>query len=281
MRGAERPAKVKWTRPFLAPLKPLTDEAAMQTFADIAEDSHDERSVKDLLQYTGNLPLAVNLIAGIASYEGCENTLNRWKAESTRLLSDGYDKRSSLDISIMLSFTSSRMTPEAQQLLSLLSILPDGLLDADLVQSLLPIQNILAAKATLIRTSLAYIGLDKRLKVLVPIREHVSSIYPPTVALKFAIRQHFHKVLEIWGNIHILRTEDMVSQISANLGNLNALLLDAMSSDCPDEIPTLKSIIHLLDFYRQVARPVPISSLCSAIECCLSRTISCMAAFLS
>ncbi|KAJ7466330.1 hypothetical protein FB451DRAFT_1137906 [Mycena latifolia] len=32
MRGAERPAKFQWTRPFLAPLKPLSDVAARDTF---------------------------------------------------------------------------------------------------------------------------------------------------------------------------------------------------------------------------------------------------------
>ncbi|KAJ7099789.1 hypothetical protein C8R44DRAFT_988610, partial [Mycena epipterygia] len=40
MRGAERPARVRWTRPFLPPLKPLSDSAARQTFFDIAEDTH-------------------------------------------------------------------------------------------------------------------------------------------------------------------------------------------------------------------------------------------------
>ncbi|KAJ7234277.1 hypothetical protein C8J57DRAFT_1249419 [Mycena rebaudengoi] len=43
----------------------------------------------------------------------------------------------------MLSYTSSRMTPGAQELLSILSLLPDGLADADLVQAKLPIPDIL------------------------------------------------------------------------------------------------------------------------------------------
>jgi hypothetical protein len=85
------------------------------------------------LELTGNLPLAVSLIASVAGAEGCDSALARWRFESTRMLSDGYDKRSSLDISIMLSFTSSRMTPGAQDLLSILSMLPDGFTDADLL----------------------------------------------------------------------------------------------------------------------------------------------------
>ncbi|KAJ7894896.1 hypothetical protein B0H14DRAFT_3640674, partial [Mycena olivaceomarginata] len=39
MRGAERPAKVQWTRPFLLPLKPLDQKAAHLTFIDITDDN--------------------------------------------------------------------------------------------------------------------------------------------------------------------------------------------------------------------------------------------------
>jgi hypothetical protein len=39
------------------------------------------------------------------------------------------------------------MTSGAQELLSILSLLPDGLADADLVQAKLPIPDILACKA--------------------------------------------------------------------------------------------------------------------------------------
>lgn len=155
MRGAERPAKVKWSRPFLLPLTPLSSLAAKQTFIEIADDGHDERSVEELLELTGNLPLAINLIAGVDASDGCEAALSRWHTESTRLLSNGCDQKSSLDISIMLSFSCDRMTPDAQQLLSILSMLPDGLSEADLIQSRLPIEHILLCKATLLRTALA------------------------------------------------------------------------------------------------------------------------------
>ncbi|KAJ7245292.1 P-loop containing nucleoside triphosphate hydrolase protein, partial [Mycena rebaudengoi] len=198
LRGAERPSKVKWTRPFLAPLEPLSNVAAWQTFIEVADDGHDDASIKELLELTGNLPLAVNLVASVASSEGCAQALSRWKLESTRMLSDGYDQRSSLDISIMLSYTSSRMTPGAQELLSMLSMLPDGLADANLVQAKLPIPDILACKATLIQTALAFVGQDQHLKVLVPIREHILSIHPPADALKLKLREHFHQILDLW-----------------------------------------------------------------------------------
>ncbi|KAJ7234820.1 hypothetical protein C8J57DRAFT_1574526, partial [Mycena rebaudengoi] len=216
LRGAERPSKVKWTRPFLVPLEPFPNVAAQQTFIDVADDSHDDASIKALLELTGDLPLAVSLIASVAGSEGCSQALSRWKLESTRMLSDGCDQRSSLDVSIMLSYTSSRMTAGAQQLLSVLSMLPDRLADADLVRAKLPIPDILACKATLIQTALAFVGQDQHLKVLVPIREHILHTHPPENALKLKLRAYFHQILDLWNQFKNLNVADIHPQIARN-----------------------------------------------------------------
>ncbi|KAJ7925763.1 P-loop containing nucleoside triphosphate hydrolase protein, partial [Mycena leptocephala] len=175
MRGAERPAKVRWTHPFLPPLQPLEQEAARQTFITIADDRHTPGEVDKVLSLTDNMPLAINLLAHLADSEGCSIVLSRWEAEKTSLISNGHDKRSNLDLSISLSLSSPRLDsfPHSQDLLSLLSMLPDGLSDVELRQSKLPIDNILGCKAALIQTSLAFSDGDKRLKALVPIREYM------------------------------------------------------------------------------------------------------------
>ncbi|KAF8140981.1 hypothetical protein K438DRAFT_1785169 [Mycena galopus ATCC 62051] len=136
MRGAERPAKVCWTRPFLLPLNPLTQDAARQTFIDIADDVYDLTQVDEVLLLTGNMPLAIDLIAHLVDSEGCFNVLSRWEAERTSLISEGSDKRSNLDLSICLSLASPRLASlhHAQALLGILSILPDGFSAAELLQ---------------------------------------------------------------------------------------------------------------------------------------------------
>ncbi|KAJ7931063.1 P-loop containing nucleoside triphosphate hydrolase protein [Mycena leptocephala] len=134
MRGAERPAKVRWTHPFLPPLNPLSSPAARQTFVDIADESHDCRDIDEILSFTDNMPLAVNLMAHLVDYEGCSNVLTRWKTEKTALLSNGYDRISSLDASIEISLSSPRISPGAKELLTLLSILPDGLSEIEICQ---------------------------------------------------------------------------------------------------------------------------------------------------
>ncbi|KAJ7241461.1 P-loop containing nucleoside triphosphate hydrolase protein, partial [Mycena rebaudengoi] len=252
LRGAERPSKVKWTRPFLAPLEPFSNVAAWQTFIEVADEGHDDASIKELLELTGNLPLAVSLIASVADSEGCAKALSRWKLENTKMLSEGYDQRSSLDISIMLSYTSSRMTPGAQELLSILSMLPDGLSDADLVQAKLPIPDILACKATLIQTALAFVGQDQHLKVLVPIREHIFCMHPPKNALKLRLREHFHQILDLWNQFKNLNVGDILPQISQNLGNFNTVLRDGLEPEGPDIVQNLRSILFLNHFYDRV-----------------------------
>ncbi|KAJ7448930.1 P-loop containing nucleoside triphosphate hydrolase protein, partial [Mycena latifolia] len=197
MRGAERPAKVRWTHPLLLPLSPLSNDAARQTFSDTTDNDDDNYEITQLLQLTDNMPLAVNLLAHLVDYEGCSSVLHRWKIEKTSMLSEGDTKSSSLDSSIALSLSSPRMTSGAKSLLSLLSILPDGLSNVELLQSSLPIPDILTCKAVLLQTSLAYIN-SIRLKVLVPIREHVQQIHPPSPSLVHPLRQHFHSILDLY-----------------------------------------------------------------------------------
>src|SRR4051794_37717862 len=100
MRGAERPAKVQWTHPFLLPLQPLSAEAAQQTFMEITDNVYRKEEVEKILQFTDNMPLAVDLMAHLSDYEGLTNILARWDIERTALLSVGYDRKSNLDASI-------------------------------------------------------------------------------------------------------------------------------------------------------------------------------------
>ncbi|KAJ7122077.1 hypothetical protein C8R44DRAFT_852876 [Mycena epipterygia] len=255
MRGAERPEKVHWTRPFLIPLNPLTYEAACQTFIDIADDFHNKQDVDHLLRLTDNLPLAVDLVAHLVDYEGCAAVLARWKTEKTSMLSSGYDRMSSLDASITVSLSSPRITslPGSKELLSLLSILPDGLSDIILLQSNLPIKDILACKTALLRTSLAYVDDKGRLKVLVPIREHVHSLSSPSWTLVRPLQKYFSIILEFcynyYGHLSDVRP---VAQITSNLANIENILLQGFTNDIDnvDLSETVLSSIQLNEFAR-------------------------------
>ncbi|KAJ7865415.1 P-loop containing nucleoside triphosphate hydrolase protein, partial [Mycena leptocephala] len=225
MRGAERPAKVAWTHPFLPTLKPLEQDAAQQTFIDIADNTHDSNEVDKVLSLTDNMPLAINLVAHLVDSEGCSHVLSCWEEEKTSLISDGYDRTSNLDLSISLSLSSPRLNPHSKDLLSL----PDGLSDVELVQSRLPIDNILGCKAALICTSLAYSNEHKRLKVLVPIREYMQKVQPPGGHLIRPLLKHFQELLEFYmayrGNQSSYST---VVRVLANYSNIQNVIQNGL-----------------------------------------------------
>ncbi|KAJ7034565.1 P-loop containing nucleoside triphosphate hydrolase protein [Mycena alexandri] len=257
MRGAERPAKVAWTRPFLSSLRPLKQDAARQTFIDIVKDCHSPEDVDKVLSLTDNLPLAIDLIAHLVDLEGCSNVLAWWETDKTCLISEGYDKRSNLDLSISLSLSSPRIksVPHSDELLSLLSILPDGLSDVELLQSKLPIENILGCKAALIRTALAYNDEQKRLKALVPIREYMYKIQPPSDYLIRPLLKHFHALLEL--HREFLGTpvsSATVVQISSNLTNIKNVLRNGLRQDHLDLKDSILCTLFLNVFSRTTGR---------------------------
>ncbi|KAJ7460651.1 P-loop containing nucleoside triphosphate hydrolase protein [Mycena latifolia] len=256
MRGAERPGKVRWTRPFLAPLNPLPSFASRQTFLEIADGplAEEEADLAQLIDLTGNLPLAISLMASVASFEGYSTALSRWKSENTALLSDGYDKRSSLEKSIVMSLTSPRMaaSPHAQDLLSLLSLLPDGISDEDLFTS--NGSSTALAKSTLLRTSLVFIDHDKRLKVLSPIREYIGRVHPPSQLLVRPLRKHFRQLLLLWDRHKQLSSGHLVSRLNSNLGNIHNVFLHGLG-DLPLELREIgRGILTLETFSTSLAK---------------------------
>ncbi|KAJ7716678.1 P-loop containing nucleoside triphosphate hydrolase protein, partial [Mycena olivaceomarginata] len=202
LRGAERPYGVRWNRPFVPPLRPLSPTASRQTFIDIADTPSpgDEAHLDEILELTGHLPLAISLMANVIASEGYSEALSRWRYENTGLLSEGYGKDSNLEKSIIISLKSPRMTsqPTALKLLGILSILPDGCRDREILSPPIPMSSVLDAKSVLLRTSLAYIDFDGRIKTLSPIREFIRRAYPPDKGLIEPVGAHWHKCLALW-----------------------------------------------------------------------------------
>ncbi|KAK7014224.1 AAA domain-containing protein [Favolaschia claudopus] len=247
MRGQERPSNIRWTRPFLPVLKPLSDAAAYETFMDIADAEGDEDAplISELLALAENLPLAVTLLGSIAALDGCDSVLERWKTESVTLLSDGYDKATNLETSLRLSLSSPRMasSPGALELLSLLSLLPDGISDVDLLNISTPISNLPRHKTTLLRTSLAY-NDGGRLRVLAPLRELIRKLHPATYESIQAVRLHWATLLELW-RTYEMPSGDLVQRLAGNAGNFNNLLQYTLSLEAFDLAEVVHDIFHL------------------------------------
>jgi hypothetical protein len=255
MRGAERPAKVAWTHPFLPLLKPLEQAAARQTFIDIADNTHDSEEVDKVLSLTDNMPLAISLIAHLVDSESCSHVLSCWEEEKTSLISYGYDSTSNLDLSISLSLSSPRLNPHSKDLLSLLSMLPDGLSDVELVQSKFPIDNILGCRAALIGTALAYSDENKRLKVLVPIREYMKKIQPPGDHLIRPLHKHFQELLEFFIKyIGTQSSSSTVARVSSNYSNIQNVLQNGLQEGHPDLVNSIYCTCYLNNLSQHIGQ---------------------------
>ncbi|EJD47546.1 hypothetical protein AURDEDRAFT_163416 [Auricularia subglabra TFB-10046 SS5] len=182
LRGAERPRSVRWTRPLMQTLSPLSNSAALQVFASIANTpDRDSRTVQDLLSCLDGVPLAIILMANLAQVETVDALRRQWHQVKTAMLlrGDGQQRLTCLDISIQLSLQSPRMqaVPGGKRLLSLLSLLPYGAAEGD--TRMWSLTDPLGAVAALLRTSLA-IRRGERLFVLAPIRAFMTTNYPPS-----------------------------------------------------------------------------------------------------
>ncbi|KAJ7749480.1 hypothetical protein B0H16DRAFT_874600 [Mycena metata] len=257
MRGVERPSKVQWTRPFLPPLEPLAQEAARNVFIDIAEDRHSMAEIDQVLQLADNMPLSINLLAHAVDVEGCSSILARWQREHTSVISEGYDRRSNLELSISLSLASPRITstPHAQELLSLLSILPDGLSDVELKQSNFAIQDILGCKRALVRTALAYTDDHQRLKALVTIREYMIKFLPPTHRIIRPLFKHFQDLLQVYRAEGGKQSATLyVGRLTSNYTNILHIIQNGLYPGHPDLADSISCASHFIRFNANIGK---------------------------
>ncbi|KAK7007636.1 ATPase-AAA-core domain-containing protein, partial [Favolaschia claudopus] len=254
MRGAERPGKVCWTHPFLSPLQPLSQMAALQTFMDITDNSYCTEDIAQVLQFTDYMPLAVDLMANLVDYEGLSAISYRWEEEHTSALAMGYDRKSNLDVSISLSLSSPRVTAQSKELLGLLSILPNGLSDIELVQSKLAITRVLECKSILLATSLAYQDNKQRLRSLVPVREYIQQYLPPSESMMQCLQAYFYAISQMYHNYNDKQLHSVINQITCNLANLQEILQRGLTSHSSDMKDAIYCVFHLNSFYRITSR---------------------------
>ncbi|KAJ7713749.1 hypothetical protein B0H16DRAFT_1435811 [Mycena metata] len=265
MRGAERPSKVQWTRPFLPSLEPLAQEAARKVFIAIAEDRHPMEEIDQVLSLTDNMPLSINLLAHAVDAEGTTAILSRWQREHTSVISEGYDQRSNLESSILLSLESPRImsTPHSQELLSLLSILPDGLSDAELKQSNFAIQDILNCKRALLRTALAYVDDHKRLKALVPIREYMAKFRPPTDKMIGPLFKHFQELLQVYlADTGKQSSALYVERLTSNHTNILNIIQNGLYPGHPALADSISCTSHFIGFSANIGKDtIPLANI--------------------
>lgn len=275
LRGLERPRGVAWTKPFLPPLTALDHNSSRKIFVDITDYDHPDSptdgcqdDLDDLLDLCGDLPLAITLMAHLAEFESVQTLLRRWKRESTSMLdSEGDDRRSNLDMSVMLSLSSPRLnsTPEARELLSILALLPDGVLEDDLDLIAPRIRQLAKCSAALRRTALAYQDESGRLKLLAPVRSFIEDNHPPEDRHLAALESYIWDLVKQTKGIEEGRSREVIRRVAPHINNIESIIERALDEDS-DPRQAVKATIDLALFhmYTSCGRP---RSLERALNC--------------
>ncbi|KLO17087.1 TPR-like protein [Schizopora paradoxa] len=267
LRGLERPRGVAWTKPFLPPLTALDHEASRKIFVDITDydypDSPPDGCQDDLdalLDLCGDLPLAVTLMAHLAEVESVQKLLRRWREESTSMLeSEGDDRRSNLDMSVMLSLESPRLdsAPDARDLLSILALLPDGVFEDDLDLVAPRIRQAAKCSATLRRTALAYEDENGRLKLLAPIRSFIVNNQSPGPLHLAALESYIWSLVKQTRGIEEGRSREVIPRVASQINNIESIIERTLDDDSSDPRPAVKATVDLAQFhmYTSCGRP--------------------------
>ncbi|EJD43322.1 hypothetical protein AURDEDRAFT_167738 [Auricularia subglabra TFB-10046 SS5] len=256
MRGAERPLNVQWARPFLAPLAPLSADAAAQVFLSLAESSGTSDTLAQLLSYVENVPLGVVLMANLAQSEPLNTLVLRWNSEKTRMLASGAGETrlTSLDVSISLSIRCPRMTevPAALSLLRQLAMLPAGAAEADL--SLWNGQDS-RALATLLRVSLATRMPGQRTYVLAPIRSFVLQRMPASGEEVAVLKSYyFDLAATVQRDSQFPSQPEDIDLVVHEISNIEALIDHSLTE--PDSpVPALQATAHLCRLHIDTGIP--------------------------
>ncbi|KAJ7046593.1 hypothetical protein C8F04DRAFT_1061030 [Mycena alexandri] len=244
MRGSERPAGVQWTRPFLPQLGPLDAVSARKAFLALSDCLEDDPWIDQLLTAIDCVPLAIALMANLAETDSTETLLTRWRDEQSALLHRTPDRRSSLDISIGISLNSPRMkaVPEAFTLLSLISLLPDGVDNTQLGVIFPSIGKSRRALSALWQTSLAYNDGNNRTRVLSPIRAHMMLYHQSDTAHRVSVLTYYMGLAGLSSDLGGPHGEGIIKRLTPEIGNLQSIV--TLSLDSTEESPSIQPLLR-------------------------------------
>ncbi|KAJ7738492.1 hypothetical protein DFH07DRAFT_82876 [Mycena maculata] len=247
MRGSERPAGVQWSRPFLPQLGPLDVPSARKAFLALSDCLEDDPWIDPLLSAIDCVPLAIALMANLAETDSTETLLQRWREEQSALLHRTPDRRSSLDISIRISLDSPRMkaVPEALTLLSLISLLPDGVDNTQLGVIFPSIAKSRRALSTLWQTSLAYNDGHNRTRVLSPIRAHMMLYHQSDTAHRVSVLTYYMGLAALSSDLGGPHGQVIVQRLTPEIMNMHSVVNFTLGLG-PHSTPTTSSLVSSL-----------------------------------
>jgi len=224
---------VQWSNAKSAVLEPFSLEAALRTFEDKAGSRltrTDEEDAKRLLNAVDRMPLAVSLLGQLARRgSSVSHLIQRWNHEhNALLLVHGSGRNNNVATSIELSISvlcAADKSGESLNLLSMCSMLPDGLYP-EVFELLRPMfEHIDRARDNICAYALASLSVDKVLRTLSPVRHLVLQRHPPQQIHHDALCSIYFGIAD---RLPLVMDEDFKGLSAAaapEMGNLSSLLL--------------------------------------------------------
>lgn len=223
VRGAKRPSGI----PFREAIRvaPLDNVASAELFCSIAGASRkSDTALSALLELTSGVPLAITLLAPVASGSELRDVVGEWLTEKASLLwreGSAAERLPTWSVALELSIGSTRMTPPAKRLAALLAVLPDGIVETDL-EIVFPGGS--GAMALLIELGLAQLEL-RRYGLFAPIREYLAETHPPGAADLERAMEHYGELGRTLG-LKVGRSggAEAVERLGPETANLDAMV---------------------------------------------------------
>jgi len=252
-RGTELPQSMRCSNADTAVLESFSLEAALETFQDgtgclLSRD--DEPDAKLLLNAVDRMLLAVSLLGRLARRgNSVSQLLVRWNSEHTSLLrTHGKGRENNVEMSIKVSIEKlceADDSQEALHLLSLCSMLPEGL-HPEVFDALRPcFASIDRARESLSSYALASLGVDRVLRTLSPVRHFVLQHHPPPPQHRNSLYSIYFTMVQslpVEMNEHF---KDLAAAAAPEMNNISSLLLTLV--DQPSQQIT-DAVVQLTQF---------------------------------
>ncbi len=228
IRSGVRPGGPAWREAIC--VEPLPIEEARRVFLDVAGERHRSDEYLDrLLAVMDGLPLAIHLLAHTAEAQPTLELLwRRWDQERFDILHRPGDQTrdTNVEVSIALSLKRPDLDASSRRLLSLISLVPDGLLEQTL-SDILP-GNMLRAAATLRDAGFVAPG-SPRLRLLAPVREVLLRRLPATEEDRDFLKGHYIALAGVGDEIGLASGAKTIQHLMPELRNFEALMTDLLA----------------------------------------------------
>lgn len=235
-------------------LAPLNDSAARDAFCAIAGESRrKDASLGFLLTELAGVPLAITLLAHATGDGPLDGAVRGWNKKQNELLMrpDGPERPSAVEIALEVIHASPRLTDESKSLLSLLALLPNGLLAEDLA-TILPGSGAAAAQ------TLKSLGLALEAGTRLRLRRAVRESAPPQAGQGEVLRaeQFFGSLALSHGpKIGWPDSEASAERLADDSDNIEVMILRGF--DGPNRIASVDAAVALATFLGTSGHATP------------------------